>query len=95
MTLGSVTATAIIVEAEGSILDGNGASVNLTANVARLIADRNGNNTGSIGDSAVLNGTPDLNANAIDTNVTTIAAASAQGIYIEEADGLTVDATVI
>ena len=93
VVLGSVTALGVNVEAGGSILDGNAAALNITADTARLIADSNSSGTGSIGVADQLNGNPEVNAHAIDTRVNTLAARSATGIYIDEADGLQVDAT--
>ena len=94
VVLGSVTAIGVNVEAGGSILDGNAAVLNITADTARLIADSNSSGTGSIGTADQLNGNPEaINANAIDTRVNVLAARSATGIYIDEADGLRVDAT--
>ena len=75
--------------ASRSILDANGASLNVSANQLRMVATN-----GTIGGSDLLNGTPDINVNAIDTQVSILAATSATGIYIREADGLTVDNTV-
>ncbi|HUP82454.1 MAG TPA: hypothetical protein VM260_28125, partial [Pirellula sp.] len=74
--------------ASRSILDANGASLNVAANNLRMVAT-----SGTIGDADTLNGTPDINANAIDTQVTTLASISATGIYVREADGITIDNT--
>ncbi len=52
-----------------------------------------GNQQGLIGGPATANGQPEANLNAIDIQVVTLAARSAEGIYLSEADGLTVDAT--
>ena len=49
-----------------------------------------GNGVGQIGGADVLNGRPAVNLNAIDVQVTTLAAQSADGIYVIEADSLTV-----
>ena len=66
--------------------------VNITARNLRMIADSDANGTGSMGASDLLN-TPDQNINAIDTAVTLIAARSAQGIYIREANDVVVGDT--
>ena len=66
--------------------------VNITARNLRMIADSDANGTGSIGGSDLLN-TSDQNVNAIDTAVTLVAARSAQGIYIREADDIVVGDT--
>ncbi len=52
-----------------------------------------GNQQGLIGGPATANGQPEANLNAVDIQVMTLAARSAEGIYLSEADGLTVDAT--
>ena len=65
---------------------------NITARNLRLLADSDGNGTGSIGASDLLN-TPDQNVNAIDTAVTLVAARSAQGVYIREANDIVVGDT--
>ncbi len=51
------------------------------------------NQVGSIGLANVLNGQPDTNRHAIDTRVNILAASSADGIYVEEFDSVTVTAT--
>ncbi|MCA9047929.1 MAG: hypothetical protein KDA89_04335, partial [Planctomycetaceae bacterium] len=77
---------------------------NIQANALRMWADAVLNpagtqNTGSAGDGNGTIGTPDAlsspdsNANAIDTVVSSLAAQSAGGIYIREADGLVIDQT--
>ena len=90
-------AGAVSLIAERSILDNNGAELNVQANVLRMVADASMSNTanqaGIIGGSATGNGTPAANVNAIDTQVTTLAAQSADGIYVREQDGLTVQET--
>jgi hypothetical protein len=91
--------------AERSILDNNGTATNVTANALRMWADAvvnpngtqntliAGNNLGTIGQADTLNGTPAVNINAIDTQVATLAAHSAQGIYVSEFDAITVEET--
>ena len=92
--LGLIASTAgnVSVSAEGSILDNN-FGLNVAANQLRLVADANSNALGRIGASDLLNGDSELNANAIDTNVNTLSAISAEGIYVREVDGLVVDTT--
>ncbi len=82
----------VSLAAEGSILDNN-FGLNVEANQLRLVADANLNLTGRIGAADTLNGNGELNANAIDTRVNTLSAASAEGIYIREVDGLTIGST--
>ena len=56
-------------------------------------ADRrvaNGDGRGSVGQHANSNNLPDLNPNAIDTNVETLSASAASGIYVSEFDDVTV-----
>ena len=79
--------------AERDILDNNGGGVlNVQAAALRMEADSNGDSAGQIGQSD--NGSPaETNTRAIDTQVTTLAAVSADGIYILESDGLAVDFT--
>ncbi len=101
------SAGAVSLVAERSILDGAGdlAELNIQTGTLRLWADAvvnadgtqdtvtAGNQQGLIGGPATANGQPDTNLNAIDIQVVTLAARSAEGIYLSEADGLTVDAT--
>ena len=83
--------------AERSILDNNAAARNVQANTLRMIADaavsNTANQTGFIGGSDSANGNPNTNLNAIDTQINRLAAQSADGIYVLESNGLTVDAT--
>ena len=51
------------------------------------------NQVGSIGGPDALNGTPGVNANAIDTIVNTLAASSADGIYVQEFDSVIISST--
>lgn len=60
------------------------ADAGVTAGVSSLA----GNGVGTIGGADASTATPALNPNAIDTEVTTLAARSGQGIYVSEADGL-------
>ncbi len=101
------TAGAVSLVAERSILDGAGdlAELNIQTGTLRMWADAvvnadgtqdtltAGNQQGLIGGPATANGQPEANLNAIDIQVVTLAARSAEGIYLSEADGLTVDAT--
>ncbi|MCX7400043.1 MAG: hypothetical protein NT138_20430 [Planctomycetales bacterium] len=87
----------VSVLAERSVLDSNVAALNIQANSARIVADaalsNASNQVGFIGGSETGNPDPNVNTNAIDLQVTTLAAQSATGIYLKEADGLSVDAT--
>jgi hypothetical protein len=56
-----------------------------------MVADSNGNNLGSIGTSDIADLNLDRNRNAIDTQVAFLAARSAQGIYVREVDGITIN----
>ncbi|MEZ6134697.1 MAG: hypothetical protein R3C53_07290 [Pirellulaceae bacterium] len=85
MTLGLITASNVSLEATGSILDGNGASLNVVASTLRMVA---GGFIGGV-DLASLDTT--VNVNAIDTTVGTLAAQAGSGIYILETDGLIID----
>ena len=77
--------------AESDILDGNGGgTVNVSADMLVMVADSDSDTEGMIGQDDMLNGMPDVNDNAIDTQVTTLAARAAEGIYILEVDGLTI-----
>ncbi len=67
--------------AQRSILDNNAGLTNVTAGNLRIQADSNSNNTGIIASQA----------DAIETSVDILAAKSADGIYIQEANGVTVN----
>ncbi len=88
--LSRVNASSVSLNAVQDILDNNGNSLNVQANVLRAISS-----SGAIGAAEPGSPTPDLNGNAIDTQVTTLAASARTGIYIQEADGVTVDSTGI
>ncbi|MEO8269074.1 MAG: hypothetical protein ABI557_05105, partial [Aureliella sp.] len=76
--LGLLSANHIALEATGDLLDNNGANtLNLRANSLRMVA-------GGIIGGADLLAAPDINANALDLEVGTMAARSAQGIYLQE-----------
>ncbi|MFN7731304.1 MAG: beta strand repeat-containing protein, partial [Pirellula sp.] len=78
----------VSISAGASITDANGAALNVVADALRIEAK-----IGSIGGPDATNGTPNANANAIDTRVVTLAAQSVSGIYIQETDGVTIDNT--
>ena len=78
----------VSLSAERSILD-SGVVLNVQADALRMVADSNSSGVGQIGAADTLNG--DATANAIATQVTTRAAKSADGIYVLESDGLTID----
>ncbi len=82
ITLGLLEATRVLLSTSQSILDGNGTSTNIRATDLRMIALN-----GSIGtaDGASLN--PEINGNAIDLEVTTVAAQAATGIYLQQVLG--------
>jgi hypothetical protein len=92
LTLGSIDAGngRVYLQAVGSISDRETTS-NSTAVIAGSLAMRAG---GKIGDSDT--GAPEgSNRNAIGTQVLTLAAEAAKGIYIQERDGLTVDSVSV
>ncbi|RLS66725.1 MAG: hypothetical protein DWH99_17540 [Planctomycetota bacterium] len=92
LTLGSIDAGngRVYMQAIGSISDRDTTS-NSTSVIAGSLAMRAG---GKIGDSDT--GAPDgSNRNAIGTQVLTLAAEAATGIYIQERDGLTVDSVIV
>ncbi len=81
-------------------MDGAGdlAELNIQTGTLRMWADAVVNADGTqdtvtAGNQQGLIGGPESNLNAIDIQVMTLAARSAEGIYLSEADGLTVDAT--
>ncbi len=82
----------VSLSAERSILN-SGVALNLQAARLQMVADANHNAAGQIGTADVGNGTPAINANAINTRVAILAAEAADGIYVREADGMTVDDT--
>ena len=86
-------AGAVSLLAERDILDNNGATINVTAATLRAVADSDSDEAGWIGGTATTNGDVLANVNAIDTEVATLAAKSADGIYIEEESAVTVDLT--
>ena len=92
LVLGLVQTTGSVgLVAESDILDGNGGgTVNVSADMLVMVADSDSDTEGMIGQDDMLNGMPDVNDNAIDTQVTTLAARAAEGIYILEVDGLTI-----
>ncbi len=76
--LSELRAVNVSLDAVGSILDNNGADVNVVGTNLRMVAG------GSIGEANTLVLPANANAKAIDTQVTTIAAQSKDGIYVEE-----------
>ncbi|WP_417737823.1 beta strand repeat-containing protein [Rosistilla oblonga] len=86
---------AVRLAAAGNIVDGNGAATNVTAGSLILIADLDGNNTGSIG-SPDPTSLPNDNLKAIDIDVDTVAARSGDGTYLRrEAGNLVIDAVTV
>ena len=83
--LGVINGADVGLTASGSIVDANTGALNLSATNLSLRADG-----GLIGGDDASNGTPGQNANAIDIAVSTLAANAESGIYLSEADGLTV-----
>ncbi len=88
--LGQIDAGAgrVYLNAANSILDGNGAATNVIADRLAMIA-----NAGIIGGDDAGNGTPDANINAIDTQVGILAAQSVLGIYVLEANDVSIGNT--
>ncbi len=85
IALGQINATNVAMDATGNISDANGATLNVDGTTLSLRA------RGMIGAHDNTNGTPDININAIDTRVTTLAAEAGSGIYILEANELIID----
>jgi hypothetical protein len=85
LTLGLIDSTNIALTAGGSIVDANASLMNIIADNLSLVAEG-----GSIGSDDALNGTPDQNVNGIDLAVSTLAANAESGIYLSEADALTI-----
>ena len=94
----------VSLNAEGSVLDNNGSALNIQADALRIVADADisgagsvvsltGNGVGIIGGPDATNGTPSTNVNALDLQVATLAAQSADGIYLHELDGVTIQST--
>ena len=81
----------VSLEADRHILDNNSTALNVQTFTLRMIADANTDGEGTIGTPDT--GAADTNDEAIDTRVETLAARSAEGIYLLEADGLVVDDT--
>ncbi len=84
-TLGFLSATTIGIDAFLDIVDGNNATLNLQADQAILRA-----RTGSIGNTSP-GQLPGANPNAIDTQLTTLAAFAQTRIFVQEADSLSID----
>ncbi len=84
-----MNASSVSLNASNSIIDNNDAvtpnTLNIQANSLQMVATN-----GLIGNSDVGNAV-DSNTPAIDTQVTTLAAQAALGIYVREVDGVTVD----
>ncbi len=78
----------VFLSADRSIIDVNGAALNVTAGRLAMVAVN-----GRIGDADLSNPDPDANINAIDTSVDILAARAALGIYVQESNSVTVDDT--
>ena len=87
--LGSITGATVSVQANGDILDADQGPLNIAASRVRLVADADGNLLGRIGGASILS-PPGQNPNAINIDAGTVAARGADGIYIEETDGVTI-----
>ena len=84
---------AVSIQSEGHILDaGENTATNVVADVLQLIADSNSNGTGIVGGPDLANSV-DANNHAIDTNVNTLAVRAGQSAYIQEVNGLVIEAT--
>ncbi|MFM7927944.1 MAG: hypothetical protein ACKO9Q_09560, partial [Pirellula sp.] len=92
ITLGRIDAGSgnVYLEAKNNVLDSD-ASSNPTNIIASGLAIKAG---GTIGSSDLTNAR-DSNRNAIGTQVTTLAAQSANGIYVQEIDGVIIDTVTI
>ncbi|MEQ1824489.1 MAG: hypothetical protein ABL921_01015 [Pirellula sp.] len=84
VTLAQFIATNVGIQSAGDILDGNNADLNVLASHLSL---RSG---GYIGGPSLASPTHE-NSEAIDTQVEFLAAASSQGTYVQEADGLAIE----
>ena len=89
LTLGLIDAADVGLIASDNIIDGNAGSLNISADNLSLVAEG-----GLIGSDDASNGTPDQNVNAIDVEATTLAANAESGIYLSEADSVTVTTVV-
>ncbi len=79
LELGSVTAQQVALQAGGDILDHNGADVvNVQSSALSMTAG------GMIGHSDTGQPNPEVNAQALDLQVTTVAALSSSGIYLQQ-----------
>jgi hypothetical protein len=85
LALGQINSARTALTAGSDISDANGATLNVIGTSVSLRAG------GLIGNHHNGNGTSLINANAIDTQVSTLAASAGTGIYIEEANSLTID----
>ena len=89
ITLGTITSGsgAVYLQATGDIQDPDSSSnaTNITANALAMKA------TGKIGGSDLSSNDPNVNRNAIGTKVSVLAAESADGIYVQEADSIAID----
>ena len=83
-TLGLINASNVGLTVSGSIVDGNDGSLNVSSTTLSLVSEN-----GLVGGPDSLNGNSDENVNALDIAVESLAASSDSGIYISEADDLT------
>jgi hypothetical protein len=94
----------VSLNAERSVLDNNGSALNIQADALRIVADAAiagtdsivslvGDGAGIIGGPDSGNGAPATNVNALDLQVATLAAQSADGIYLREANDVTIEST--
>ena len=84
LVLSRINATHVAITAGRSISDSNGTVLNVMADTLSMVAGQ------LIGDHDNLSSTPSVNADAIDTQVNTIAAQSLNGLYVNETDNLIV-----
>ncbi|MAI34465.1 MAG: hypothetical protein CMM07_22715, partial [Rhodopirellula sp.] len=83
--LGVINGVDVALSASNSILDANSVLLNVLATNLTLVATN-----GLVGGDDSGNGSSGTNVNAIEIAVSTLAASSDAGIYLSEADGLTI-----
>ena len=84
LLLGRINATHVALTAGRSIRDSNCTVLNVKADTLSMVAGQ------LIGDHDSLSNTPSTHADAIDTQVNTIAAQSLNGLYVDETDNMIV-----
>ncbi|MCA9194417.1 MAG: hypothetical protein KDB03_21755 [Planctomycetales bacterium] len=88
IVLGFLSANSISIDAAGNILDGNSGLLNISANALVLQA-------GGIIGGPDLGSPANTNLNAIDVAVSVLSAESANGIYIQELNAVSIDVVTV